>query len=313
GGEGGADARAAFATLRSCLVTVAGLLAPFTPFVADAIWRNLAAGRDGAPDSVHLSDYPLPHDAQLDDALEAAMADARAIVELGRRVRTDAKVRVRQPLARAVVRGLRHAPALDALLPLVAEELNVREVVLAAAEAGVGAVRAKPDFRVLGRRLGPAVRSVAEALAADDGTLAARLAAGERVTIAAEGGAVEIGPDEVELVQVGREGWGSASDGALAVELELALDDDLRREGLAREVIRVVQDARKAAGLEVGDRIVLGLGAVGDLAAAIDAHRATIAGEVLATSVSDVALDAPAHAEDATVEGSALAVSLRRA
>ena len=103
GGDTAGDALAAFHTLYECLVTVATLLAPFTPFVADALWRNLAAGREGRPVSVHLADYPLADAAAVDDDLDEAMAVARAIVELGRRVRVEHKVKTRQPLSGAVV------------------------------------------------------------------------------------------------------------------------------------------------------------------------------------------------------------------
>ena len=312
GGGGGGDARAAFATLHTALVTVAQLLAPFTPFVAEAIWRNLAAGRDDAPDSVHLSDYPTSDAALRDDALEDAMAEARAIVELGRRVRTEARVRVRQPLSRAVVRGVTAAPTLRDLLPLVADELNVREVLLETGPAG-GGVRAKPNFRVLGKRLGPAVQEVAAALAADDGALAGRLAAGERTVVATRSGPVEIAPDEIEIVQIGRDGWAGATEGAVSVELDLTVDEDLRLEGLARELVRAVQDARKAAGLAVGDRIALAIAAEdASITAAIARHGSMISEETLARSLG-TELDAPTHRETADVDGSTVAIALRPA
>ena len=309
GGDGGDDARAAFATLHTCLVTLAQLLAPFTPFIADALWRNLAAGRDGRPDSVHLSDYPTADPTLVDDALEAAMTTARAVVELGRRVRTESKVKVRQPLAGAVVHGAADPAGLGPLLSLVAEELNVRDVSFATAGP---AVRAKPDFRALGRRLGPAVQQVAAALAADDGTLAGHLAAGAHVSVTLPSGPVEIAPDEVVLEQVRREGWGTAGDGSLTVDLDLHVSDDLAREGLAREVVRAVQDARRAADLAVGERIVLGLRASGDLAEAIALHRDAIAAEVLAMQVLDGALEDALASTSVDVDGSALGVSLRR-
>lgn len=311
GGTGGDDARAAFATLHTALVTLSQLLAPFTPFVAEALWRNLAAERGGMPDSVHLSDYPIADTSLMDTALEQAMGEARAIVELGRRVRTESRVRVRQPLARAVVRGAHDSPALRALLPLICEELNVREVVLDSGPAQ-GGVKAKPNFRVLGRRLGPAVQAVAAALSEDDGALAARLSAGETVDVATPDGPISVAPDEVELTAVGRDGWVGATEGARSVELDLAIDEDLRLEGLAREVIRAVQDSRKSAGLAVGDRIRLGLSAEGDLASAIERHRSAIAEETLAVDVV-ASVSSAMHEEEVQIEGSAVAVSLARA
>jgi isoleucyl-tRNA synthetase len=163
---------------------------------------------------------------------------------------------------------------------------------------------------VLGPRLGARVRAVAEALAADP-DLARRLGEGESVEVRPDGGpAVTVGPEDVELRREVRAGWGVASEGGVTVALDLELTPELRREGLAREVIRIVQDARKAAGLEVTDRIELGLLASGELAAAVDAHREAIAGETLATSI--VGDEIQGERQEATLDGETLVVSIRR-
>ncbi|HEX6131968.1 MAG TPA: isoleucine--tRNA ligase, partial [Actinomycetota bacterium] len=210
GAETDADAAAAFHTLHEALVSVATLLAPFTPFVADALWRNLAAGRGGRPDSVHLADYPEADEALIDDALDAAMADVRRVVELGRRVRVETATRTRQPLRAAVVHVPGDTGALEPLLGLAAEELNVREVRLAGSAASFGRWRAKPNFRALGPRLGPRVRALAAALEDDDGQLAARLAAGETVEVPLADGDVALAPDDVALAREVLQGWGVA-------------------------------------------------------------------------------------------------------
>ena len=282
GGDGGDDARAAFHTLHTCLVTVAQLLAPFTPFLAEELWRTLAAGRSGVPASVHLSDYPVADASSFDETLNAAMAAARAIVELGRRVRVETKTRTRQPLAEAVVHYPGDHQALASVLPLVAEELNVKEVVFAESDASFGRWRAKPNYKVLGPRLGDLVKRVAGALAADDGTVASALARGETVTLIVDGQPIALTPDDVDLGQEVTEGWGVASDGGLTVALDLEVTDDLLREGQAREVVRAVQDARRAAGLDVSDRIELAVSATGDVAASIAAFRDYVSGETLA-------------------------------
>jgi isoleucyl-tRNA synthetase len=234
---------------------------------------------------VHLSTFPQPDEAAADPSLDAAMATARQIVELGRRVRVETKVRTRQPLAEAVAHVSGHHPDVDALLPIVAEELNVHEVRLATSADAFGTWRAKPDFKALGPRLGQRVQAVARAFTADDGTLAEQLAAGSPVTIELDEGPVEIGHDDVVLTREVLAGWGVASDGGVTVALELELTPALRSEGLARELVRVAQDARRAAGLEVQDRIVLHLVASGELAEARDAHATFIAGETLATEL----------------------------
>jgi isoleucyl-tRNA synthetase len=312
GGEGGDDVASAFATLHECLVTVSRLLAPFTPFVAEALWRSLAAGRDGGPDSVHLTDYPVADDGRLDPMLDEAMAAARSIVELGRRVRAETKVRIRQPLAEAVVHYPGDRDALAPLLGLVGDELNVKDVTFAESAEQLGRWRAKPNFKALGPSLGARVKEVAVALEADDGSLAATLARGERAEVPLASGAVSLGSEDVELAQETIEGWGVASDGGITVALELELTPELRREGLARELVRLVQDARKSAGLDVSDRITLGVAAAHDLLAALREHEGYLAGETLATEVRDAVLEDPDYRQDAEVEGSPVTISLRR-
>ncbi len=312
-GSGGPDSESAFLTLHECLVTVARLLAPFTPFVAEELWRNLAAGRGGAPDSVHLTDYPEPHPSAVDEALEGAMETARAIVELGRRVRSDARIKVRQPLLEAVVHFSGDREALGPLLPLVADELNVKQVVFAESVEQLGRWRAKPNFRVLGPKLGERVKVVAEVLARDDGSIAKELAEGRAVALQelVPGAPVTLLPEDVDLVRETAEGWGVASEGGLTVALELELTHELRLEGLARELVRVVQDARKSAGLEISDRIELGLEVSGELAEALRAHHAYVMGETLATTLHEGVV-AGGHREEAGVDGRTVVVTLRR-
>ena len=312
GGAADADSAAAFHTLYECLTTLARLLAPFTPFISEEIWLNLAAWRSTMSRSVHLSDYPGPTEFSEDPALDQAMGTARAIVELGRRVRTDTKTRTRQPLAEAVIHLPEDPAGLRDLLPIVAEELNVREVVFAESVAGFGRWHAKPNFKALGPRLGARVKELATALAADDGTLAGQLARGETAQVPTAAGNVDVEPSEVELTQEVREGWGVASEGGLTVALDLELTDDLRREGLARELVRAVQDARKAAGFDVSDRIALGVEGDANVEAALTAHRGYIAAETLATQVLASELPDAEFERAAALEGAEIRLTLRR-
>jgi isoleucyl-tRNA synthetase len=312
GGDTAEDAISAFHTLYECLVTVATLLAPFTPFVADALWRNLAADRDGRPVSVHLADYPFPDAAAMDDRLDEAMSVARAIVELGRRVRVEHKIKTRQPLSSAVVHRAGDSGALTAVLDVVRDELNVKEIGFAVSVEELGRWHAKPDFKVLGPRLGPRVKQVAAVLAADDGTLANALAHGQDISISTTDGDVSLSPDDVDLMQEVAEGFGVASDGGLTVALALEITDDLRREGLARELVRMIQDARKAGDLDVSDRIDLGVETRGAVAEAMAVHRDDIAGETLAVSVSDVALSG-GYRQEAEIDGEPVVVTVRMA
>ena len=313
-GQADAGSTAAFSTLYECLVTLCLLLAPFTPFVAEAMWRNLAAGRGGRSASVHLGAFPPVHEAALDPGLDEAMDTARQIVELGRRVRTETKTRTRQPLLEAVVHVPGRRGELGELLAIVAEELNVKTLRVAESTEAFGRWRARPNFKVLGPRLGERVQAVGSALAADEGEVAGRLALGDDVTLEVDDGpAVTLRPPDVELAQEVLEGWGVASEGGVTVALELELTPELRLEGLARELVRVAQQARKTAGLQVSDRIVLGLVLEAEPKRALEAHRATIAGETLAVEIVDGPVQGATFTQESTLEGRRVSVSLRPA
>ncbi|HEY6568407.1 MAG TPA: isoleucine--tRNA ligase [Actinomycetota bacterium] len=311
GGSADQDSLAAFHTLYECLRTLSTLLAPFTPFIADALWLNLAAGRDGAPESVHLADYPEPDGTARDERLEEAMRTARSIVSLGRTVRVETKTRVRQPLSEAVVHDAGDHTALAALLDIVADELNVKRIVFAETTHEMGRWHAKPDYRTLGPELGPRVKLVAAALEADDGSLAAALARGEDVIVSLPGGDISLAADSVDLSQEIREGWGVASDGGITVALDLAITDELRIEGTARELIRAVQDARKAAGFEVADRIQLGVVAGPAVSAAVSAHRDVIVAETLAVDLIVGEIDG--DRQETTIDEEPLVITLQKA
>jgi len=311
-GQGGGETESAFHTLRECLVAIVTLLAPFTPFVAEEIWRNLAAGRDGAADSVHLAEYPSADPVAIDDRLDEGMDAARAIVALGRTVRVQTRTKVRQPLAEAVIHYSGDHAALEPLLDLVADELNVKSVVFAESTADLGRWWAKPNYRTLGPRLGSRVKEVAALLAGDDGRLAAVLARGERVTVSAAGTTVSLGPEDVDLAQDVRTGWGVAADAGITVALDLDLTPELRTEGLARDMVRLVQDARKAAGLEVADRIDLAVDATGEVARALAAHRDYVAGETLAVNVTTLELSG-GFRQESEIDGARVAVTIRKA
>jgi isoleucyl-tRNA synthetase len=288
--------RAAFATLRHCLLEVAALLAPFTPFLAEEIHLNLAGGEaeelGEQPDSVHLRDFPEPDPALADADLEAAMEAVRLTVELGRAARAKAKAKVRQPLRRAViVANDAERAAISARAELVTAELNVKELDFVSEEADLVSHAVKPNYRSLGPRFGKRMPQVAAAVEALDPVHVARVMAdGGEIGINVDGDEHTIAPDEVTLALQPLEGYEVEAEAGHAVALQLELDDELRREGLAREVVHAVQNARKAAGLDISDRIELALGGDEELLAAALAHEPYVAGEVLATSV---AYDAP--------------------
>lgn len=298
----------AFATLREVLVTVAKLLAPFTPFVADELYENL----DGSEPSVHLTDWPVV--GARDVELETAMATARDAVRLGHSARGAAKVKVRQPLREAVVVAPgREREAIQRLEAIVREELNVKALRFVDRAEDLGSYEVKANYRTLGPRFGKSMPQAAAAIAAlEPASVADALREGRTIGVNVGGSEHELGPDDLQLRLEPLEGYQVEREAAHAVALNLELDDELRREGLAREVVRAVQNARKNAGLEVEDRIALTLGGDDALLAAAQAHEAYVTGEVLATSVAyDGAVNGSAEA--ATIEGRELRIALSRA
>ena len=284
--------RAAFATLRHCLLETAALLAPFTPFLAEEIHLNLAGGEAEAlgelPDSVHLRDFPQPDPALADPQLEAAMEAVRLTVELGRTARAQAKVKVRQPLRRAViVANEAEREAISARADLVTAELNVKELDFVSEEAELVSYAVKPNYRALGPRFGKRMPQVAAAVEAlDPGRVAAALSDGGEIGISVDGADHTLAADDVTLALQPLEGYEVEAEAGHAVALQLELDDELRSEGLAREIVHAVQNARKEAGLDISDRIELSLGGDEELLAATRAHEPYVAGEVLATAVA---------------------------
>jgi isoleucyl-tRNA synthetase len=282
-GPGTPEGAAAFATLYECLETLTRVMAPVVPFLTDYVWGVLRPA--GAADSVHLASWPAADTGLIDERLSGQMALARRLVELGRSARAAAVVRVRQPLARALVGspGFGDLPA--GLRAQVADELNVHEVdTIASVSGGLVDYSVKPNYKSLGGRFGKGTPAVAKAIqAADPAALASDLSARATVTIDVDGAPVSLGPDDVIVTQVPRTGWAVASGAGETVALEITITPELRREGLAREVVRLVQDARKSDGLDVTDRISLRWSTADpELAAALTEHASLISSEVLA-------------------------------
>jgi isoleucyl-tRNA synthetase len=289
----------AHAVLYRCLVVTSQLLAPFCPFLADEMYRALTRSP-----SVHLSDWPKavgPPDA----ALTAEMEAARRIVGLGRAARTDAGARTRQPLRRAL---LLHPGAglSDEVKEEIKAELNVRQLEDVETLSDLMTWTVVPNFRVLGPRLGPRVNEVKAALAAADGSEVRRALDAEGfVEVAGE----RLGPDDVEVRASRHEDFALAQEGGWAVALDLDLDEDLRTEGVAREVARGLNDLRKGRGLALSDRIALTLDAGPRVTAALAGHRQWIAAQVLAVEL--VAGAAGEGAATLDIDGEPLRVDLR--
>jgi isoleucyl-tRNA synthetase len=269
---------AALGTLHETLLTLTQVLAPFVPFLTEQVWECL----HGEGDSVHLMAWPVADASLVDERLSRQMALVRRLVELGRATRAESGVKTRQPLSRALVAAAGWAHLPDELRAQVAEELNVATVDRLDSSGGLVDVSVKPSFRALGARFGKETPKVAAAVtAADAGALAAALANGT-ATVTVDGEEVSLSADEVVVTESPREGWAVSSEGGATVALDLAITPELRLAGLARDAVRALQESRKASGLDVSDRIELWWEADGDMAAALEAHGAAVAEEVLA-------------------------------
>ncbi|HEY2508091.1 MAG TPA: isoleucine--tRNA ligase [Streptosporangiaceae bacterium] len=285
-GPGTPDGAAAFATLATVLETLTRLMAPLTPFITDYVWPLLSP--PDAPDSVHLASWPIADESLIDTGLAAQMAQVRRLVELGRSARASAVVKVRQPLARALIAAPGFVAMSEALRAQIAEELNVREIeTLDTSGAELVSYLVRPNFRALGRRFGNATQPVAAAIAAaDPAALAASLHQAGEASLEVAGEQIAIGSDDVIVTQIPVRGWAVATEGAETIALEVTITPELRREGLAREFIRLVQEARKNDGLDVTDRIALRWSAADpELSAALAEHKRLISAEVLAAEL----------------------------
>ncbi|UGY90866.1 isoleucine--tRNA ligase [Streptomyces gobiensis] len=280
---------AALRTLHEVIETVTRLMAPLVPFITERVWQDLVVPvTPDAAESVHLTNWPVADLEAIDPQLSADMLLVRRLVELGRATRAESGVKTRQPLSRALVAAQGFELLSDDLREQIAEELNVTRLA-SLAEVGGSLVdtSAKANFRALGRRFGKGTQPVAKAIAAAD---AAELSAALRAGTAAveiEGERVALSPEEVIITETPREGWSVASDTGATVALDLEITPELRRAGLARDAIRLIQEARKNSGLDVADRIALRWRSDDpEVAMALTEHSALIANEVLAAELS---------------------------
>lgn len=287
-GDSGEDAYAAFATLYEVLVTFATLMAPVLPFVTEAMYQELVVARRPDPDSgvasVHHEDYPQADTALIDTDLEDAMRVAREVVALGRGLRVGEGLRTRQPLSRLTVvshdAAVRRAVIVHA--DLLADELNVKEVATSEDEAALAHLGAKPNYRSLGPRFGARMPEAAAAIAALSPEQVAAVLAGRPITVLDE----TVLGDDLIVTREPRTGIVVASGDRLSVALDTEITADLLREAMAREIVKVIQGARRDAGLDVSDRIMLTWDSPSpEVVEAMEAHGSWIAAEVLAVAV----------------------------
>ncbi len=265
-GEDDLDKKAAHSTLYECLVAVAKLSAPFTPFVAEALYQNLVLNADAAaPEGVHLADWPEVDEALVDEELSKDMAAARRVVALGRAARNAAATKTRQPLREVVVvpEAADGAPefreGIESLRGMVLDELNVKELRFGEAE-DVLAYDLKPNLSVVGPRYGKLVPELRRFLAEAPPEVGERAAAGQEIPVNVDGREIVLGPDELLVEPRERPGYALVREGDLAVALNTELDEELIDEGLVRELVHAVQNLRREREFEIEETISVTLG-----------------------------------------------------
>jgi len=310
-----ADKLDATTTLYESLVTLSKLIAPFVPFFAEGLYQNLVRRAwPDAPQSVHLVAYPDADESLIDESLAAEMRAVRELVSLGLQVRSDNRLRVRQPLGRAdvVVSDRALAASLASYGPLIAEELNVHEVrwLEPGQEAGAVHYRLKPNFRALGPRIGKKVQALKQALErADAARLHAELSREGKVVVDVEGEGIDLSGEELDIAVVASEGFAAAGGRTGVVVLHTELTPELRDEGLARDVLAKVQQKRKDLGLGFTDNLALTIYGSERIMRVVEAARSTIVEEALCASLVVAPLtDAPATAAIFAIEAEELAL-----
>lgn len=284
----GDDKLDAFAALARTLVTIAKLAAPAAPFFSEHVYRTLMGpGGNGTPVSVHLVDFPAVDEAVIDRRLETRMAAAQRVVGLGRAARMRARLKTRQPLAEAVIvlPGDWKDEVVIKMQDLIVRELNVKRVRVQATMAGLGTTGLKPNFAVLGKRLGAQMKAAQAAIAALDAGAAEEYRLGRPVQIDLAGHAVTLNPGELLVDITPEPGYHCESDGRLVVGIDIRLTEELEAEGYARELINRVQNARKKMGLAVTDRIRLTVHTTPVASAGLIRHGDRIKDETLATAL----------------------------
>ena len=288
---------AALSTLHHCLKVVTQVMAPFTPFITERVWQDLYTTTD--TESVHLSAWPEWSDEKISDILRDQVDLTRRLVELGRSARATSGVKTRQPLQRALVA----APGWDALpeglQAQIRDEVNVLSLESLSGTDELVDVSLKANFKTLGARYGKSTPDIAAAVAAADANALVEALRSGSATVTASGVDYEIGPDDVVVTEVPREGWTVASDSGESLALDLALTPELIGQGIARDVTRLIQDARKTSGLDISDRISVTWESGNELTiSALTSHADLVASEVLATTWTQGSVSNPTASDD---------------
>ena len=284
------DKLAAYQTLYLCLETVAKLMAPISPFYADQLYMNLieATGRDNVV-SVHLAKFPVCDESIIDKELESRMEMAQKVSSMGLALRKKINIIVKQPLQKLMIPvDAITKERLEAVKSLIMNEVNIKEIDFVEGASDILVKKVKCNFKIMGKKFGPLMKQVAAAVANLDQAQIGELEANGKLTLDLNGTPAEIEASEVEIFSEDIPGWVVANEGTLTVAMDTVVTDELRREGIARELVSKIQNIRKSSGFEITDKINVMVAKNDSTNDAINEYNAYICNQVLANSLQIV-------------------------
>jgi isoleucyl-tRNA synthetase len=306
------DKLAAYDTLYTCLVTVAKLMAPLAPFVAEELWQNLVvAGGEDAAESVHLAFWPELRRDLIDESLSRDVRLVMRVSSLGRAARAKAQMKVRQPLSEMLVqtRTPEEGEALKRLAPALLDELNVKALTVMESQGGLLDYQVRPNLPKLGPKYGKEMGQVSRALTAlDSAEVAAAIAAGRPVVA----GEYTLEPDEVLVTAKERAGYAVAQEAGYTVALDTRVTPELADEGLARELVHRIQSLRKDAGFEIADRIIVSYAGDSEVTGVMERFSGYVASETLAFEITQRPPSDGAYVERQNVDGREVTLGVQR-
>ena len=288
GGNMDNDKLSAYQTLYTCLETVAALMAPIAPFFADRLYTDLTYVTGRASQSVHLSDFPRADESVIDKALEERMKDAQDITSMVLALRRKVNIKVRQPLTTLMIPVIdaKQQQDIESVKELVLNEVNVKEMLFADNAAGILVKRVKPDFKKLGPRYGKIMKQLASKIATMSQDDILRFEKEGKFTFDIDGQQAVVETGDVEIISEDIPGWLVANEGRLTVALDITVTEELRREGIARELVNRIQNIRKSSGFDITDKIHVQLTRNDETDPAVEEYKDYIAKQVLAESIT---------------------------
>ena len=308
------DKLAAYQTLYTCLETVASLSAPFAPFISERIFRDLNAVSGRHEGSVHLAQFPAADPSLADKELEETMSLAQRVSSMVLALRRKVNIKVRQPLGKILIPVLDPAMGrhIEAVRPLIMNEVNVKRIELVAETAGLITKRVKPNFKTLGPKYGKYLKQIAALTAAFTQEQIAAVESAPETTLDLGGERITVTAADFEITSEDMPGWLVTSEGKLTVALDITVTDDLRREGVARELINRIQNIRKDSGFEVTDRIRVEIEAKEAVVGAVAAYADYIGQQTLARDVRTTALPEGEFVVDSEIDEEPLKIAVTK-